>query len=90
MNDVDESDFEMWVKNPITVKFMEIMQENTELLRDALINIDFLNPQMDKITAYHKGGLHITENYLNVTFNQLFPKETEEVEDEIEKTPYSW
>lgn len=87
---IDRSIFDEWKAHPVTKELLSVMQDNASTLKDSIVGLDLNTTNITGLMSYYRGELYITEQYMNVTFEQLFPKENEEVENEIEKTPYSW
>lgn len=89
-DELDESDFQLWLKHPITAELFTAFTENKEVLEENILNLDPINdPSLDKKNAYLRGSLEICEKLLNLTFDQLFIKE-EVKSEEDEEAPYSW
>lgn len=89
MTNLDKSDFDLWLKQPITKELFKIFQENKDLLEGHILSLDVIydNNLVNKL-AYLRGGLEICEKLLNMTFDQLLIEE--EKSDENEETPYPW
>lgn len=83
--DLDQSDFEDWLKNPITAKLVEILNEDKETLEQALLTINLSEPLLERQVAYIRGQLTIYDLLLELSFNQLFNiKEEEENNEEMQ------
>lgn len=90
-SEIDESDFELWMRHPITFELFEIFKDNRVILEENILNLDPINDMnLDRKNAYLRGSLEICEKLLNLTFDQLFLKQEEVKSDENQETPYSW
>lgn len=88
--DLDQTDFDDWLKNPITSLIREGFEKSLEIIKDQILFSDLNDNQLIRKIAYNRGSLDIVNEFLNLTFEQIFKKEEEEKSDEIEKTPYAW
>ncbi len=88
VNDLDESDFDEWLKHPITLKLFETYKENQEFLKSSILGLNpIFEENLDRKIAFYHGSLEITNKLLDLHFNQLFLIEEEKSDEE---TPYSW
>lgn len=85
MMDLDQSDFEDWLKNPITAKLVEILQDDKETLEETLLTLDLADPNLDRQMAFSRGQLMVINLMLELSFNKLFNiKEEEENNEEMQ------
>lgn len=90
--ELDQSDFEDWLKNPITAKLVGILQQDKTTLEDTLLTLDLADPNLDRVMAFSRGQLLVIDLMLDLSFDVLFDPKKEEKESgtEEETTPYTW
>lgn len=86
--ELDKSDFEDWMKNPITQELFKIFEENIEEIKSRIDGFDVITDSyLAQRMAYHTGGLRVYQTLNDLSFDQMFITEEEKSDEE---TPYSW